>query len=265
MQRTTYILFVLPLLLFKANAQQEHDKEIKMNATKITMKEAEELLLSNKHKAIVPKVLKYLKAEKAFILKKDERTIIFYNDRDVQIVPFAELFNYIIEMDRVFLSDPKPEEIILNVDSNLEKFKKLFQLQDEKFSYSTDILKHLDTIYSKLEGRGVSEAEMFYPLVSYCGELLIRLTKGNWQVGKNNAGKPVPVIKGEDGKEYDPYSSISEILVNGHKPYSFQVAIKSQLEENKLKVANPVQNIPLEKIILNDGKTLSETINKKPQ
>ncbi|SCC64303.1 hypothetical protein GA0116948_1295 [Chitinophaga costaii] len=236
-----------------------------MNATKITMKEAEELLSSNKHKAIVPKVLKYLKAEKAFILKKDERTIIFYNDRDVKIIPFAELFNYIIEMDRVFLSDPKPEEVILNVVSNIEKFKKLFRVPDEKFTYSIDVLKHVDKMYSKLESEGVNEAEMFYPLVSYCGELLIRLTKGNWQVGKNNSGKPVPIIKGEDGKVYDPYFSISEILVNGHKPYSFQVAIKSQLEENKLKLANPAKNIPLEKIILNDGKTLSEAINKKSQ
>ena len=78
-------------------------------------------------------------------------------------------------------------------------------------------------------------------------------------------GNPVPVIKGADEKTYDPYFSIAEILINGHKPYSFQVAIMSQLTDNKLKLANPAKDIPLEKVILKDGKTLAEKLKKNKQ
>ncbi len=235
-----------------------------MNPLKLTAAEAEEMLSSSKKfKPVAPKLLKYLQAKEAYMHRDDGRTIAFY-DNEIKLFNVEQIMELSNEKEKVFLTDPNPDKIINNIPTLLHEFKNIFRVKDEDFGYNEETLKHIDTIYPMLEKAGTSEAEMFYPLVAYCGEYLKKAVNGVWEGDKDSTGQQLIIIKGENGQIYDPYYCINKVLSKGHKPYAFEVAIMSQLKPNKLKMATPAADIPLDKIKIQDDSTLKDKV-KKPK
>lgn len=257
------ILFSLAIS-FKLYCQELNKEYIKMNPLKLTPTEAKEMLSSDKKfKPVAPKLLKYLQAREAYMHRDDGRTIAFY-DKEIKLFNIEQIMELSNEKEKVFLAGPNPDSIINNIPALLDEFKNIFRVKDENLGYNEETLRHIDTIYPVLEKTGISEAEMFYPLVAYCGEYLKKAVNGVWEGHKDSTGKQLIIIKGDNSQIYDPYYCINKILTNGHKPYAFEVAIMSQLRPNKLKMAAPAAEIPLDKIKIQNDKTLKGKI-KKPK
>jgi hypothetical protein len=252
------------LLSVKGYVQGIKDKKSIMQPIKITAADAEKMLSDKKFGPIAPKIVKYLKAKKGYMNNQDGRTIIFFED-EIRLYNFDEIMRLTDDLDSVFLKELDPDEIIKNISSLITKFKELFRIDDKDFDYTESTLKHVDSIYPVLEKEGISEGEMFHPLVAFCGEFLIKNVHGVWSQTKNEQGRKIIFIKGENGQEYDPYYCINKILSRRHRPYAFEVAITSQLRPNKLKLANPASNIPLDRIELPDGKKLKDKVKKPKQ
>jgi|GEM_PF-4789215 len=235
-----------------------------MNPLKLTAAEAKEMLSSSKKfKPVAPKLLKYLQATEAYMHRGDGRTIAFY-DNEIKLFNIEQIMELLNEKEKVFLTDPNPDKIINNISTLLDEFKNIFRVKDEDFGYDEKALKHIDSLYPILEREGVSEAEMFYPLVAYCGEYLKKAVNGIWDRQKDSTGRELIIVKGENGQIYDPYYCINKILSKGYKPYAFEVAITSQLKPNKLKIATPAAEIPWDKIKIQDDSTLKGKV-KKPK
>lgn len=256
------LLFIA--ISFRLYGQELNKKYIKMNPLKLTAAEAKEMLgSSKKFKPVAPKLLKYLEANEAYMHRDDGRTVAFY-ENEIKLFNIEQIMELSNEKEKVFLTSPNPDKIINNIPTLLHEFKNIFKVKDKDFGYNEETLKHIDNIYPILEKKGTSEAEMFYPLVAYCGEYLKKAVNGIWEGNKDSTGKQSIIIKGDNGQIYDPYYCINKVLTNGHKPHAFEVAIMSQLKPNKLKMATPAAEIPLDEIKIQDDSTLRGKV-KKPK
>ncbi|NJL76909.1 MAG: hypothetical protein HC892_19700 [Saprospiraceae bacterium] len=136
------------------------------------------------------------------------------------------MFNHLIKIDKILLDPPNAQTIINGLERELTLFSKFFS--SSHYNYSIDSVAYLDEDYPLLMEEGISEAEVFLPIVCYIGEVFKKATNGEWEIKKNKK-KEVISIKGENGIYYDPYAPVQKILINAHHSHDFQAVVESQL------------------------------------
>lgn len=195
-------------------------------ATIITKNQAQDIIFdeSNCGKKLKAKVLKYINADEGYMLK-DGRVVLLRNDV-YSIINFEEFSSLAYNHEAALLKDYSSNYILLNKDKNIDIFFNLFDKR--RYDFSTESISYIDSNISKLEKKGYTEADLFLPIVTYLGEVLIRETNGKWS-DVLIKGKPVVCVIGENGKVYDPYFCTREVLVNTRRPYAIHSAITRQL------------------------------------
>lgn len=175
----------------------------------------------NKAKHVAKKLLAYLDASAAFMLANGD---VIYHRQGYYLMNFQEVFALATKRERALTTNHSCEYFLANQALHLAEFSRYFT---SRYDFSLPSLDKLDKDYARLIKSGVSEADLFLPLVCYVGEVLIRQTNGHWDVAPS--GHNGAAIIGQDGTEYDPYFCIRKILIDSHKPYAIQAAIASQL------------------------------------
>jgi polyhydroxyalkanoate synthesis regulator phasin len=183
---------------------------------------------NNLPKPLAKKVVGYLNAKEAYLFSDDSVLIVYTNGDSIR-KQFSEVFKIITEKESVLNEMVDFNSFVDSLETRLRALATQFDLSDYKNFISLKTLEIIDEKYSAIIKSGISEADIFLPLVAFCGTLFADLTNGKWGKEINRRGDQTLIILGGDNKKYDPYFCIRDILVNGHHPYSFQVAIKSQL------------------------------------
>lgn len=195
------------------------------NSMGISLTDAQaQAILTDKHRKARPvgkKVLGYLNASAAFMLANGD---VIYYQQDYYQLYFQAFFALATKREGVFTKNHSSEYFLANHQRHLAEFKQYFA---SSYDFSLASLGRIDAACRRLEKSGVSEADLFLPLVCYVAEVLIQQTNGHWS---QRALMPaVAAIEGSDGKLYDPYFCLRKILINTHKPHAIEAAITSQL------------------------------------
>jgi len=217
-----------------------------MKKKEISKKTAKKLIENPalKAKLMAKKVFKELGASEVYLLAND--SIVIFKGNQYFTANFEDYFNYTVGIDKISY-DSSPKEILGKIERKLALFFDFFS--KDKCDFSIKSLDYLDKKYSKLEKEGIRESELFLPLVAYVGELMKKEVGGSWYI-RNQKGKDFLTIKGKDGKYYDPYFTVQDILIRGHKPFAFFSKIRTELDLNpvKLKAADksiiPIEDLP---------------------
>jgi hypothetical protein len=190
----------------------------------LTEAQAQALLTDKRHKAkpVAKKVLGYLNASAAFILANGD--VIYYQQGYYQLA-FQAFFALVTKREAVFTTTHSSEYFLTNQQRHLAEFTQYFT---GKYDFSVASLGRLDADCHRLAKAGVSEADLFLPLVCYVAEVIIQQTNGQW--GQSASSPNAAAIVGHDGKHYDSYFCIRKILINSHKPHAIESAITLQLD-----------------------------------
>jgi hypothetical protein len=185
--------------------------------------QAQALLTEKRHKAkpVAKKVLAYLNATAAFMLANGD--VIYYRQGYYHL-DFQAFFAFVTKRESVFTTPHSQEYFLANHSRHLAEFKQYFT---SKYDFSVSSLRSLDAAYRRLEKAGVSEADLFLPLVCYVAEVVMQQVKGQWSQSEEVPG--AAAIVGSDGQRYDPYFCVRKILINRHKPHAIESVIVSQL------------------------------------
>ena len=115
-------------------------------------------------------------AKEVYVLE-DKRAILVY-ETSFFITDFLALFNHLIKIDKILLDSPNAQTIINGLERELTLFSKFFP--NDYYDYSINSVAHLDKDYPLLMEQGISEAEVFLPIVCYVGEVLEHIGKFNF-------------------------------------------------------------------------------------
>lgn len=185
-------------------------------------------LLSDKSKRLGKKALGYLHSEEGYILKNND--VVIKVGTGYQLMPSSEFIKLLYEREAVFTRNHSLEEILASEKDNLDLFRKFFYKHE--YDFSVESLEFIDRDLIGLQKKGVSEADLFLPIVCYVGGVLLKKTQGRWAFSKGQGPQTeVIVIIGKNGKVYDPYVCIRKILANGNKNFSLYSAIDIQLAD----------------------------------
>jgi hypothetical protein len=189
----------------------------------LTDAQAQAILTDKRHKAkpVAKKVLGYLNASAAFMLANGD--VIYYQQGYYQL-DFQTFFALATKREGVFTTNHSKEYFLANHQRHLAEFKHYFA---DSYDFSVASLGSIDAACRRLEKSGVSEADLFLPLVCYVAEVVIQQTNGQWSQSK--VMPDAAAIAGNDGKLYDPYFCLKKILINSYKPHAIEAAITSQL------------------------------------
>lgn len=190
----------------------------------LTDAQAQSLLTDKRRKAkpVAKKILTYLNATAAFMLANGD--VIYYQQGYYQ-VDFQTFFAFVTKRESVFTTKHSKEYFLKNHQRYLADFKQYFA---DSYDFSVASLGSIDAACRRLEKAGVSEADLFLPLVCYVAEIFIRQINGQWSQSTEVPG--AATIEGTDGKLYDPYFCIRKILINNHKPHAIESVITFQLK-----------------------------------
>ncbi|WP_019949747.1 hypothetical protein [Hymenobacter aerophilus] len=148
--------------------------------------------------------------------------VIYYQQGYYQL-DFQAFFTLATNRERVFTTSHGREYFLAHHARHLAEFQHYF---GDAYDFSVRSLGTIDGACRRLVKSGVSEADLFLPLVCYVAEVLIQQTGGQWS---HDADRPdVTTITGRDGRPYDPYFCIRKILINQHKPHAIEAAITAQ-------------------------------------
>jgi len=189
----------------------------------LTDAQAQAILTDKRYKAkpVAKKILGYLNASAAFMLANGD--VIYYQQGYYQL-DFQAFFALATKRESVFTTNHSREYFLANQQRHLAEFKQYFA---GSYDFSVASLGRIDAACRRLVKSGVSEADLFLPLVCYVAQVVIQQTNGQWS---QRALMPdVAAIAGSDGKLYDPYFCLRKILINTHKPHAIESAITLQL------------------------------------
>ncbi|RZJ94685.1 MAG: hypothetical protein EOO60_02495 [Hymenobacter sp.] len=189
----------------------------------LTDAQAQALLTDKRQKAkpVAKKILAYLAATEAFILANGD--VIYYQQGYYQI-NFQAFFALATKREGVFTTNHDKEYFLENHQRHLAEFRRYFT---SNYNFSVASLGSIDAACHRLVKSGVSEADLFLPLVCYVAEVIIQQAAGQWSQSRVMPG--AAAIVGGNGKFYDPYFCIRKILMNSHKPHAIESAITLQL------------------------------------
>jgi hypothetical protein len=195
-----------------------------MQTKYFSKKQAEKILSQNPDAVkLVKKVCRELDAEEVYLFKNGTH-LIFLRDK-AYLMTWDEYIAFSKEKEKDFLSTP--DEIMAKKEVHLANFFDFFGRKG--LDFSVESIKKVDNKYLKLDKEGISEAEIFLPVVIYVGEVLVHETKGKWTITHDKLNREELAIIDETDKIFDPYYCIKRILSRTHRKYSFYSAIYTQL------------------------------------
>ncbi len=175
----------------------------------------------NKAKPVAKKILSYLHASTAFMVANGD---VIYYQQGYYLMNFQSFFAFVTNRERIFTAKHSYEYFLAHHARHLAEFHEYFP---GPFDESVASLAHLDRACRRLVRAGISEADLFLPLVCYAAQVFIRHSDGQWTPDPKTP--EAATITGCDGKGYDPYFCIRKILVNHHRPNALEAVLTGQL------------------------------------
>lgn len=224
--KTKIIAFILAALF--CSCKQILLQKNKFNAMSniLTKIQADDIIYdkTKKAKPLKTKALRYIKAEKGFMLH--DGSVLFLRNNTYQLISFEEFSKALYDAENAMLKEYHAEEILHDRDNNLNAFFKMFD--KNRYNFTIESLENIDKDIKILKRKGTYDSEIFIPLVTYIGEVFILNKNGKWiDIDKNN--HPVIAIIGNDGRIYDPYLCVREGLIEDQKNHYLYSSITIQL------------------------------------
>lgn len=229
------------LFIFTLNAQ-----DMIPQGTKISEQEFKELLKNFGGKRYVKKAERIFSALEVYGL--NDYRVIAVKDKNEIILYSKEEKRYFDDINDKPFKDPITQEFLKKVGEYSKQLPQMLGVDEKLFDKSMESLDLVDSLLAKLEDADeLDEAPLFYPLIAYCGEVVIHQTNGIWELKKVGKGTQL-YIKMPNKKEVKIFEIIKHELINGIHRYHLIASIRSEmgfipsLKGGTPRIVNPNKN-----------------------
>jgi hypothetical protein len=205
------------------------------SGTKLTKKETTKLLLDITYSdneltdLTTPLECFILKTGQLLIVHTDGSGTLYQNRNDAMNIiknPY-KIYNPEGEIDSGFVNRAPLLVARLSKKLNLS-----LSVDDKDLS----IIDTIDQIlrHENVDSMSLNPSEYLFPIVIYCGQLILNNTSGAWIVLNDKKKGKKLLIAGSDGKHYDPYTPIMIDVFDPPSDFSLRGIVEYQMNPIKL-------------------------------